>query len=57
MDAEATQEDQSINAITTDKLHKVIQAQIDTGTDATVTNRIDLLHDYWPYTDKFKCPV
>ena len=46
MNAEATLKDQSINAITTDKLHEVIQAQIDTGTDATVTNRIHLLHDY-----------
>ena len=46
MDAEAELEDQSINAITTDKLHEVIRAQIDTGTDATVTNRIDLLHNY-----------
>ena len=57
MDAEAELEDQSINAITTDKLHEVIRAQIDTRTDATVTNRIDLLHNYRPYTDKFKCPV
>ena len=46
MDAKAELEDQSINAITTDKLHEVIQAQIDTGTDTTVTNRVDLLHDY-----------
>ena len=58
MDAEeAHEEDQSINAITTDKLHKVIQTQIDTGTDATDTNRKDLLHDYRPYTEKYKCPV
>ena len=51
-------DDITVNAI---KIAKddptAIRGQFDSGADATVTNLLMYLHNYWPYTRRFKCPV
>lgn len=49
--------DKHLHVLATNDRYKISRAQINTGTDATVTNRRELLHNYQPYTDKFKCHV
>ena len=34
-----------------------IRGQFDSGADATVTNLLIYLHNYRPYSTRFKCPV
>ena len=38
--------DQNVNASATNDTYKVVREQIDTATDATGTNRKELLHNY-----------
>ena len=50
-DLEDTIEEEDI----TDKIR--VRAQIDTGASVSVTNRIDLLHNYRPFDEKRRCPI
>ena len=36
---------------------EALRAQIDTGTSASVTDRIDLLHFYREFDETFRCPI
>ena len=48
----------TVNAVAIDKDDPTaIRGQFDSGADDTVTNLLIYLHDYRPYTTKFKCPV